>query len=541
MEPGLERLRGDISRLFFLADEQPAFSVSWWTRTEEATCAARDYAMVDPSSRDFRLSKKMLAIDDPHRLGILAHEVGHVLAFHAWGDDSEPAADRAAKEFLKLPIYYDHAYGAGGKGLQTLRPPRPTKNPFDREAFARERDDRKAKHGRRVQEIADAFDTSPAVVITDRWDRRTLYILSGDTTGSAFRVSRFGEDGPYGHFEASSLVEAFERVAQDEPKALEPIGDDEVIAWTTTPAFIEGAKHVAYQQAWNELGFLSSQEPDRDKREQIYELRRAGDRLVETDGIDAGVRYLHSVIAGLRVRSNPSMTDYLENPTPWVTKVLANSYEQLEEMVPPAWLPKLVKTTNKRTTFTGKLVEFGCGVYGCVLPTLDARVVLKVSSDESEADFAKRLARHLPTPIVTAYYKVADIEGIKRQGDRISLLWRESAEQVGKIDTVVGQHAEDAIAHQHDAAKAAFLAILEHKSPAKVDKLMTEWRYACADMGHVPELEYVSAGLLEAESIGIFISDVHGGNLGLCTRNGRPTWVITDPGNVVVTNARFAK
>jgi len=224
------------------------------------------------------------------------------------------------------------------------------------------------------------------------------------------------------------------------------------------------------------------------------------------------------------------------NPTPWVTGLLASSYEQLEHMVPAKWLPKISKVRARGTVFTGKLEEFGCGAYGCVLPTLDPGVVLKVTSDESEAEFAKTLAKRLPTPICTTYYEVADLHGAKRKGNKVYLLWREEASDVGKIDEVVGQHAEDAIIAQHQAAMAAYIAFQTGAGVEPIRTAMLAWRATCGAMGKVPELAFVAEGLLRAEAeAGIFISDTHGGNLGVVTRNGKKVWAITDPGNVVVT------
>lgn len=391
-----------------------------------------------------------------------------------------------------------------------------------------------------VTELESAFEISRALVATAH-GREYLLILSDSTTRpSGFQITTFGSDGPIGHVEGT-LDEVLDRTASDLGRArLEPVGDDQVLAWTSTPEFIDGSNRVTYVQAWNELGYLASKLPD-DERANAYAAKRRADDMAQTDVV-AATHYLWRVLEGLP-RPNPtsdiSGEPWVLNPsaTPWVTKVLAASYEQLQSKVPAEWLPKISKVKSRGTTFTGKLVEFGCGAYGCVLPTLDPGVVLKVTSDESEADFAKRLAQKLPSPICTTYFQVVDVTGQKRHRSRIYFLWREEASQVGKIDQVVGQEAEDAIAVQHDAAKAAFIAMAENQPKAMVDSLLDAWRYACSDMARIKELAFVADGLLEAEKMGIFISDTHGGNLGVVRRHGKPTWVITDPGNVVVTKA----
>lgn len=516
------------------------FTISWWTPAEESSCAARDYAMVDPEARDFRFSKKIRNVDYVHRMGILAHEVGHVLAHAHWGDDSEDGADAASAEFLGIQIYYDHAYGSGGKGLQTMRAPRTKRNPpnTDRDKF--------------MAELENAFEISPAVIVTRMYGKARhehLWIFSPSKLydgRDGYRVTMFDHDGPMGHEEAETIDDLLEQMKTFGVHQLEPVGDDAVMAWTTTPEFIDGSKRVLYTQKWNELGYAASVDPS--MRERIDRARSHGDDLAHTD-IDAAIRELERVTREMRPRgavANP----FRANPTPWVTKILGSSFEQLESLVPAAWLPKITNTKGDRATFSGKLEEFGCGAYGCVLPTLDPSIVLKVTTDITEADFARRLAEHLPTPICTQYYRVANITGMQRGprdgvrksgGDPIFLLWREEAKEVGKIDKVVGRDAEDAISVQHDAAKHAYMAIVGELGDREIAKRMKAWRAACADMAHIPELEFVSEGLLAAEKLGIFISDIHGGNLGVALRYGKPTWIITDPGNIVVTNADLAK
>ena len=371
-KPPVAPLEREIRRMFVEAGFYEPFKVRWWGSRDEQSAKKRDYAMVDPQKADFLFSQRILALDDAHRTAILAHEVGHVLAFHRWGDDSEKGADRAANEFLGVEIAYDKAFP--GKGLQ------------------------------------------------------------------------------------------------------------------------------------------------------VCSVRRnpARPNLRESD------------------------FDLIPNPTPWVTHVLAQHYPELEDQVPPAWLPKISKTRAVGTTFTGELSEFGCGAFGCVLPTLDSSVVLKVTSDESEAEFAMQWADELPTQVTTAYYMAVKLEGSTRgprsgvrsdgRGEPIYLLWREEAKDVGKIDSIVGPHAEAAIHRQHTLAMDAFLK-LQAGDDARA--ALERWRFACQEMAKVPELIFVSEGLLRAEAEKrVFISDTHGGNLGQCMRNGRMEWVITDPGNVVVLRER---
>jgi hypothetical protein len=50
----------------------------------------------------------------PYQYGIMAHEMGHILAEVHWNDDTEHGADMASKQFLGLSIQY------GEKNIQYL-------------------------------------------------------------------------------------------------------------------------------------------------------------------------------------------------------------------------------------------------------------------------------------------------------------------------------------------------------------------------------------------------------------------------------------
>lgn len=239
----------------------------------------------------------------------------------------------------------------------------------------------------------------------------------------------------------------------------------------------------------------------------------------------------------LRAAPPSRRNDFEENP-PWASRLLADSLVSLSEAVTPAWMPKLAASSpGKGTAIRIELEEYGCGAYGCVMPTIgDKNVVIKLTSDPSEAKFATEIAGKLPTPCVVRYHQAVQISG-ERHGRDVFVLWREAADAVGQIHKVVGKHAEKAIAKQHRAAVDAYLALV-HGDTEGYFELLEDWKRRCMEMARVPELEYVAIGMLRAwNEQGVFISDTHGGNLGLCQRNGKMTWVITDPGNVVVSRA----
>jgi hypothetical protein len=221
-----------------------------------------------------------------------------------------------------------------------------------------------------------------------------------------------------------------------------------------------------------------------------------------------------------------------QNP-PWVTHVLADAFESLSSQVPPQWLPELENVRGgPRGTLVAEIQEFGCGAYGCVLPTLDPAVVLKVTTDDTEADFASQLAADLVTPICVEYYMAVALSA-RHAGRPIFLLWRESADDVGNLAAVLGPEAEKLIDAQHVAAQAAYKALYE-KQDAR--DLLRRWEHACGQMAAAGELGTLATGMLEVyRKQRVFFGDIHAGNLGRVFRGSeRGQWVITDPGHVAV-------
>lgn len=226
-----------------------------------------------------------------------------------------------------------------------------------------------------------------------------------------------------------------------------------------------------------------------------------------------------------------------ENP-PWVTKIIAKNYEALEEDVPAQWLPKLGKATATGNKLTARVDEYGCGAYGCVLPTIDDAVVLKVTTDDTEYEFATKLADKLTVPVVVKYH-LSKSMGDKYKGHETYLLWRDSADQVGELMEAIAERGGDTaeadalIAAQHRAGQAAYEAMFYGK-PAK--DLIEEWVTATREMGKgIPELSYLAEGMIKnLRKNRVFFGDVHDGNIGLV--DGK--WKIIDPGHVAVLTGK---
>lgn len=107
----------------------------------------------------------------------------------------------------------------------------------------------------RQKRLHQALLRYPALVVTDRRGRRTLLIRSGEMSHpeeGAYRVTQLLEDGPLGHVTRRSILALAQELASDlAPEKIEPVGDAEVTAWVSTPAYVEGAARVLEVQRLN--------------------------------------------------------------------------------------------------------------------------------------------------------------------------------------------------------------------------------------------------------------------------------------------------
>jgi hypothetical protein len=227
-----------------------------------------------------------------------------------------------------------------------------------------------------------------------------------------------------------------------------------------------------------------------------------------------------------------------QNPA-WVTKILSKHFVKLEEEVPPRFLPKITKAAFSRGgRISATMKEYGCGAYGCVLPTLDPSVVLKLTTDDTEAEFANDLAGKLTKPVVVKYHMTRELPD-KYKGRPSFLLWRDAADHVGQVEQTIAEESgvdptiiEEAIGNQHAAAQAAYEA-LDDGEPAI--ELLQKWEDAAREMGlMVPELRELAEGMItNLQKDKVFMGDVHSGNIGRVKGH----WVVVDPGHIAVLTA----
>lgn len=262
---------------------------------------------------------------------------------------------------------------------------------------------------------------------------------------------------------------------------------------------------------------------------------------------------------------------------PWVNRILTQHWDGIlaDRRDNEAWMPREAPGSKPRKRV---LDAFGCGHYGCALPTSAPGMVCKVSSDASEAVFIDAALKlgDWPVGIVKYYHRMELPDSHLRRP--VFVTWREEAYDVGKMDTTHYAYREWSKYHQiyqntarkvrEAATKPSWAKLLREAQP-----LLNEWawqnisledgerkypsvtaaayeRYTGARrlaaalricelafemMGSVAYATEVGAALSFYFEHGILLADVHTNNIGKVDRedySGR-IYAITDPGHAV--------
>jgi hypothetical protein len=265
------------------------------------------------------------------------------------------------------------------------------------------------------------------------------------------------------------------------------------------------------------------------------------------------------------------------NP-PWTTRAIAKEWDHLSKKVGPEWMPVLSEPhASRKGDLIATLDTLGCGAYGCVLETSDPSVVLKITTDASEAEFAMQVLPRTSEEAQDGFVRYLDATELAAHHERRPLyaLWRQSAEKVGQIgaakgiaDRLVGRSRKSLlrlVAHSWESAQVALALLVEADDYAGElygeALLAPRWEYdSVRDWSRVGDEmedieddgERLGAALSYFQAVnramdgtplgrvgralnalladGIFVADVHEGNLGMVDG----AWVITDPGNAVI-------
>jgi hypothetical protein len=256
--------------------------------------------------------------------------------------------------------------------------------------------------------------------------------------------------------------------------------------------------------------------------------------------------------------------------TPWVDKTWRSAMSRIAAKVPEAWLPKRMSERPLR------VAEYGCGHYGCVMPTSEPGLVVKLTSDPAEALFvAWMLSVERPEWGIVEYKRIYALEGAGYRGRALYVLWRSEAYAVGSLSTLASPWSNKDTYEQRSAATGIKkLGDVKFLAGRARDQLK-RWRARVNDVeyaellrqvwnayengagrnrfaneiaerlnlvrGDMQELEstYLMDGightLLHYLERGVLLADVHANNIGRDDPDGG-AFLITDPGHAVVFN-----
>jgi len=271
--------------------------------------------------------------------------------------------------------------------------------------------------------------------------------------------------------------------------------------------------------------------------------------------------------------------------TPWVDKTWRKVWDRATARVDESWLPDVHEGKKLRVH------EHGAGHWGVVSPTNEPGVVVKLTSDPSEALFvAWALSVDRPEAGIVEYFHIYEVTGVTHRARKVYMLWRSEAYDVGAllVDWRAAVHAprawvrraNNAVEEEHrlktlDGA-GAVLGVFQHAGTLR--KHLLEMRRICAAQGReaeytrilglawdsfnggdtgyfaiddiAREIHAVRRAMEETSSThyvagvgkamlhylldGVALCDVHLQNLGRSMPGG--PWIITDPGHSLVLN-----
>ncbi len=274
--------------------------------------------------------------------------------------------------------------------------------------------------------------------------------------------------------------------------------------------------------------------------------------------------------------------------TPWVDRAFAAFWERIVAAAPrPEWVPRLLPGQKGL-----KVEEFGCGLYGCAIPTSSPKVLVKITSDPSEAAFAiSAMAMGSWPSGIVKYYAAYAVPNVTYRGRPVSVLWRDEVAAVGiariRHDALYKPHEERlltqlghalvtyknlgmdlrsiliAAASRNPAEPWRLLAeakaleewamdrfedtneagrIVLFKGPERIAGLLQLITLMESEMMNTDHQDTVGEALSFYHEHGIVLADVHPGNVG---RRGPGAdepreIVITDPGHAVALEQRLA-
>jgi len=139
---------------------------------------------------------------------------------------------------------------------ESLSKPISTRTPGTPKESLREMVERVSRESKsRQKRLHQALLRHPALIVTDPHGRKTLLIYSGEMSNpeeGEHRVTMLLPDGPQGHITRKSIMRLAQDLSRDlMPNRIEPVDEDRVMAWISTPEYNEGSERVLETQRRN--------------------------------------------------------------------------------------------------------------------------------------------------------------------------------------------------------------------------------------------------------------------------------------------------
>ncbi len=260
---------------------------------------------------------------------------------------------------------------------------------------------------------------------------------------------------------------------------------------------------------------------------------------------------------------------YRANP-PWADKILGASYSAIATAAPRSALPIPEERVDRSSGRKKKgWKEYGTGHYGTVYPTNTPGLVMKLTSDPTEAAF---VAAYLSIPGrersigIVDYHAVYRVPGVLKSKRPVFVIWRDEAVNVGyqAIERWIGQSRDPSYYRRSwnqfsrclgDAKTAANKIRTLLKKPVTtpsgarrredlIERYTDDFQSATGAMQSEPLGNYVGEAMDMMMRNGLLLADVHINNIGMPTGEVAEqigeTCIITDPGHAVALDDRYA-
>lgn len=257
------------------------------------------------------------------------------------------------------------------------------------------------------------------------------------------------------------------------------------------------------------------------------------------------------------------------NP-PWADSILKAAYPAIQAAAPKSALPipeERIDQSSGRKKIGWR--EYGTGHYGTVYPTNSPGLVMKLTSDPTEAAF---VAAYLSLPArnrsngIVNYHAVYRVPGVLKSKRPVFVIWRDEAVHVGIDALERWVHSSNNVPYHERSLRHVAKYLNDAKTAANkirtllkksvttasgarrrellIERFTDEFTMATSEMQNEPLGNYVGEAMSMLLDQGLLLADVHTGNIGMPTGDVEEqigeTCIITDPGHAVALDDRFA-